>query len=134
MDNDNQYKAYRDALDSTLPPAIPYLSVILFQLSSLYQFIHSFSHDDRGIFLTDLTFAEEANPEIIQNLINFRRSRIVFSIISRIQFFQQKSYRLCHVHQIQTFLRELTPRMGEKDLFKRSGMIEARGVERSALD
>lgn len=133
MDNDSQYKTYREKLDTVELPAIPYLYVpLLLQITA--SLLKRVILPNRGIFLTDLTFAEESNPETIDGLINFRRSRIVYSIISRIQYFQQKPYRLQGVHQIQEFLISLTPRLGEKELYKRSGMVEPRGADRSSLE
>jgi hypothetical protein len=112
MDTEGGSALYRKTLESTLPPAIPYL----------------------GIFLTDLTFAEDGNPDTHMGLINFRKSRTLYSIISRIHGLQQKGYNLHPVFQIQSFLRDPTPRWPEKELYKKSMIIEPRSAERSAIE
>jgi hypothetical protein len=112
MDTEGGSTVYRQTLENTLPPAIPYL----------------------GIFLTDLTFAEDGNPDTYMGLINFRKSRTLYSIISRIHGLQQKGYNLQPVYQIQSFLRDLAPRWSEKELYKRSLIIEPRSAERSTIE
>lgn len=113
MSTDDASRKYRELLERTIGvPAIPFL----------------------GTFLTDLTFAEEGNSDTHMGMINFRKSRSLYSIISRIQQLQQKGYNLHPVHQIQTFLREVQPRMHEKELFKKSVVIEPRDAQRAQID
>jgi hypothetical protein len=113
MSSDDAFRSYRETLERTIGvPAIPYL----------------------GIFLTDLTFAEDGNADTHMGMINFRKSRSLYSIISRIQQLQQKGYNLNPVHQIQAFLRDPVPRLNDKEMFKKSGVIEPRGAERSQIE
>lgn len=109
VDSENGYKHYKATLESTPPPCIPYL----------------------GIYLTDLVFTEEANEQFVNGLINFRKSRSLHSIISRIKTFQRVGYNLQTVHQIQSLLLNLHPRIDDKLVFKYSCIIEPRGIDKA---
>jgi len=66
MSNKGAYKTYRAILHSVNPPLIPY----------------------PGVFLTDMTFIEDGNPDYIGKLINFRKRERIFNVISEVQQFQ----------------------------------------------
>jgi hypothetical protein len=46
----------------------------------------------RGIYLTDLTFIEDGNPDYISSLINFKKRELVYDVIREIEQYQQKGY------------------------------------------
>ena len=52
-----------------------------------------------GVYLTDLTFIDE-NPDTVNGMINFTKRRLVYSVISKIQQYQQTHYNLQPVDQI----------------------------------
>eukprot|EP01098_Paradermamoeba_levis_P016727 TRINITY_DN9231_c0_g1_i1.p1 TRINITY_DN9231_c0_g1~~TRINITY_DN9231_c0_g1_i1.p1 ORF type:complete len:652 (-),score=199.83 TRINITY_DN9231_c0_g1_i1:128-2083(-) len=110
MNNDQAYKVYRDHLSRVDPPCIPYL----------------------GVYLTDLTFIEEGNPDITQNLINFAKRRLIYHVIAQIQQYQQKGYNLYPIHQISRFFHKFK-RVDEEELYKLSLLREPRGKEKSEL-
>jgi son of sevenless len=51
-----------------------------------------------GVYLTDLTFVDEGNPEIIPpNLINFRKKQLEYDVIVQVLKFQETPYQLKYV-------------------------------------
>jgi len=88
MSSDRAYRAYRDHILSCTPPCTPYL----------------------GIYLTDLTFVEDGNPDFINSkrtgkqLINWTKRRFVHNVIAEIQMYQYKPYSIQPVYQIERLL------------------------------
>jgi hypothetical protein len=76
----------------------------------------------RGVFLTDLTFIDE-NPDYMtynnKMLINFAKRKLVYSVISQVQHYQQTHYNLQPVHQIASFLKIL-PFMDDQMMYRKS--------------
>lgn len=70
MSSDASYKSIREILHNTNPPALPYL----------------------GVFLTDLTFIEEGNPDKLGTLINFKKRLYVYNVLNEIQNYQKVDY------------------------------------------
>eukprot|EP01080_Neovahlkampfia_damariscottae_P001961 gene1961-1469_t len=76
MDPKNSYSAYREQLEKTKPPLVPYL----------------------GIYLTDLTFIEDGNKDILLHsetqkpLINWTKKRMMSNVIKKIIKYQNKSF------------------------------------------
>jgi len=69
--SDKGYKNYRAHIHKINPPLIPYL----------------------GVYLTDLTFMEEGNSDTMgNNLINFKKREMIFSVIMEIQQYQHQAY------------------------------------------
>jgi len=95
---------YRQALSAMVPPTIPHL----------------------GVFLSDLVFIEEGNPDVLHtNLINFRKRQLTFGVISLIQGYQLQGYALRPVSTIQNLLH---PGQATDDdtMFKWSLAVEPR--------
>ncbi|KAJ6232182.1 ras guanine nucleotide exchange factor i-related [Anaeramoeba flamelloides] len=107
LSSDNSYRYYRSLLRKVDPPCIPYL----------------------GVYLTDLTFIEEGNPNFINGLINFSKRRLIYEVIFEIQNFQNKGYNLQPVQQILSFLEKL-PILDEKDVYSKSLKYEPRKAKR----
>ncbi len=105
LDTAGSYKNYRTALKSTLPPLIPYL----------------------GIYLSDLTFIEDGNPNMLGPLINFHKRRLVYRVISEIQQCQQQAYTITLIDQVQGVLKQLTY-TNDKELYELSLIHEPRNV------
>jgi len=72
----SSYKIMRATLKESSPPTLPYI----------------------GIYLSDLTFIEEGNPNVVQDkttgimLINFEKRNQVANVILEIQSYQQQCY------------------------------------------
>merc|ERR1711916_273871 len=93
MNSQKSYKNFRDVLHSVNPPCIPYL----------------------GMYLTDLTFIDDGNPDFVQSptnakLINFYKRTLVVNVIHEVQQYQQTRYELPNNNELEAFIQEL-PRM-----------------------
>ena len=102
------YKAFRETLATCVPPCIPYL----------------------GIFLSDLTFIEDGNPDKLvlgggAQLINFVKRRKVAEVILKIQDYQNKPYNFVPVQPIQDYLEQAEV-MDDDALYKASLVAEPR--------
>jgi son of sevenless-like protein len=42
-----------------------------------------------GVFLSDLTMIEEGNPDLIQDLINFKKRDMIYQVIEKVLRYQQ---------------------------------------------
>lgn len=79
----------------------------------------------KGIFLTDLTFIEEGNPNRIEELINFAKRRKIANVIREIQQYQQIPFVFEAVERMQVWLKETTV-CDENELYKLSLLREPR--------
>ncbi|KCV67727.1 hypothetical protein H696_05835 [Fonticula alba] len=70
MTAQSNYKAYRALLHNSSPPLVPYI----------------------GVYLADLTFIDDGNPNRVAGLINIAKRRLDYSVISEIQMFQNEPY------------------------------------------
>lgn len=120
VSSQNAYKNYRDLLTTIQPPGIPYL----------------------GVYLTDLTFIDDGNPNFLaspkegKDLINFNKRKMVYNVIEKIQQFQQSGYNLQPVHQILTLLKTdklRSQRLDEKEMWSLSQIFEPRDADRASI-
>jgi len=107
MNPTKNFSEYREALHSIEPPCVPFL----------------------GVYLTDLTFIEDGNPDRIhdqQYLINFAKRSKTAEVIREIQQYQVAPYILQPVQEIQDFLQEKmnAVKIGIQDLFNLSKKVE----------
>lgn len=96
---ESNYINLRDTMLHTAAPAIPYI----------------------GLFMKDLTFIEDGNPDHIDTLINFTKLEMIAGILKTIQIFQQRKYAFTPLFFLQDYLSSLsidTP--DEKAQFDRS--------------
>eukprot|EP01124_Arcella_intermedia_P003214 TRINITY_DN11751_c0_g1_i1.p1 TRINITY_DN11751_c0_g1~~TRINITY_DN11751_c0_g1_i1.p1 ORF type:complete len:882 (-),score=268.25 TRINITY_DN11751_c0_g1_i1:68-2713(-) len=110
LDHAMSYSNLRKAIKSVDPPVIPFL----------------------GMYLTDLTFIHEGNPNEIteHKLINFHKRRLISEKIRDIQTYQQKSYNFTEVLEIKKKLSNESVLL-EKDLYELSYYVEPKeGAER----
>eukprot|EP01114_Cavostelium_apophysatum_P007339 TRINITY_DN1942_c0_g1_i1.p1 TRINITY_DN1942_c0_g1~~TRINITY_DN1942_c0_g1_i1.p1 ORF type:complete len:1639 (+),score=512.30 TRINITY_DN1942_c0_g1_i1:223-5139(+) len=110
MSMKNSFKTYREALKEANPPCIPYI----------------------GVYLTDLIFIEDGNPNSIGNRINFSKQLYVYNIVATIQKFQKFPYNLQPVPSIQNFFYNM-PRLEEEALYRLSLQVEPRGAQRQDI-
>ena len=66
----HSFRGLRNCLRSADPPCVPYL----------------------GMYLTDLTFIEDGNPDTVDGLINFVKRRLYANVIRDLQQFQFLEY------------------------------------------
>jgi len=70
MTAESSYKNYREVLGTTIPPCIPYI----------------------GVYLIDLTYMEDGNPDMIDSRINFVKRDMISKVIQQIKQYQECSY------------------------------------------
>ncbi|KAJ6233373.1 ras guanine nucleotide exchange factor i-related [Anaeramoeba flamelloides] len=104
LKHEQGYKDYRERLEKTEPPLVPYL----------------------GIFLTDITFISSGSPSTIDGLINFSKRKLLYNVVSKIQDYQRVRFKFNYVHQIQVLLRKDLPYKNDKELYKDSLKREPR--------
>lgn len=107
-DTANNFNAYRTAVSTADPPIIPYL----------------------GVYLTDLTFTEDGNPDYLRvqdnrdDIINFEKMRRVAVVIKDICTYQQTPYNFEKVPMIYDFFAGDLPFEDDQPLFVRSRKLE----------
>lgn len=114
MSRDNNFKVFRESLRTVSPPSIPYL----------------------GMFLTDLTFIEDGNPDYLDDdktIINVAKRMQYSQIIKDIQMYQQTPYLLQPVPMIADFLNQLNPPTQEQ-VYDTSLTIKARSEGSKEVD
>jgi hypothetical protein len=103
ISQDNNFRTFRNAIINLKPPCIPYI----------------------GVFLTDLTFIEDGNPDILNNKLNFIKRRKLAMLIRDLQTYQQTPYELHEVAELQIPLQAIKP-PSEEELYKESLVREPR--------
>ncbi|KJE95510.1 hypothetical protein CAOG_05959 [Capsaspora owczarzaki ATCC 30864] len=109
--NAGNYKIYRRMLAAVKPPCIPYI----------------------GIYLTDLTFIRDGNPNEIlvgddqRSLINFSKRRMLSSVLVEMLQYQETPYLLNTVDQLKKQLLALES-LSEERCYQESLTIEPRGA------
>jgi len=105
MSSEFNYETFRNALHHETPPSIPYL----------------------GMYLTDLTFIEDGNPDTLADgLINFAKRRRIAAVIREIQQYQQTPYCLQPVPALINFLSGGLQGLDEKQAYNLSLVVEPR--------
>jgi len=110
MSQDNNWQRYRQVLKKEAPPSIPYL----------------------GVYLTDLTFLDDATPNTLPSgAINFDKRIKLATLIGEVQQYQQEPYPFVEVKVIQDEFKKNFKQQAngytEKDLFFCSLLIEPKG-------
>jgi len=103
MSGEKSSKAYRHHIHNANPPLVPYM----------------------GVYLSDLTFIEEGNPDKIGHLINFEKCILLFNGIREIMTYQQQPYNIRLIPKIASLLKKL-PTKNDKDLYQLSLQREPR--------
>lgn len=98
------FKQYRDTLKMCVPPCVPYL----------------------GVYLTDLTFLNEGNPDFLdpeKTLINVQKMMKISRVVRNVTMFQQTPYCLAPVDFMKDFIMNTKP-MGEQEQYNKSVELE----------
>lgn len=86
--------------------------------------------DFLGVYLTDLTFIEDGNPNTLKKsrqLINFSKRMKTAEVIREIQQYQSVPYNLAPVQEIQMFIKcHLQDSRDVGDLYDQSLSMEPR--------
>ncbi|KAG2218747.1 hypothetical protein INT45_003065 [Circinella minor] len=111
MGANRNFTEYRAIIHSINPPCIPFL----------------------GIYLQDLTFIEDGNPNYLKKskeLINFAKRAKTAEVIREIQQYQSSLYRLKPVEELQSFIQaNLQSTRDEEQLYNESLKLEPRERE-----
>jgi len=110
MSPQKSYSCLRDTISTSKTPLLPFL----------------------GVYLTDLTFIEEGNPDTIAGKINFRKRFLVNRVIQNILVYQQTPYNFEINSELQRELMTL-PSFNEKYLFLISRNREPRDSTFSSI-
>ncbi|XP_056319968.1 rap guanine nucleotide exchange factor 1 isoform X3 [Danio aesculapii] len=112
IDSSSSFRAYRAALADVEPPCIPYL----------------------GLILQDLTFVHLGNPDHIEGKINFSKRWQQFNILDTMRRFQQVHYDLKHNDDIVSFFNDFSDHLAEEALWELSLKIKPRNITRRKTD
>lgn len=90
------------------------------------------------MYLADLTFIDDGNPDRINGLVNFAKRRLDQTVISEIQLYQNEPYNLVDYTDLKNYLLQISDDAEaldviEKRLYEQSLKVEPRGAERSAI-
>ncbi|XP_016389989.1 rap guanine nucleotide exchange factor 1-like [Sinocyclocheilus rhinocerous] len=108
IDSSSSFRVYRAALADVEPPCIPYL----------------------GLILQDLTFVHLGNPDLIDGKINFSKRWQQFNILDTMRRFQQVHYDLKHNDDIVSFFNDFSDHLAEEALWELSLKIKPRNITR----
>ncbi|KAL1505295.1 hypothetical protein ABEB36_004890 [Hypothenemus hampei] len=106
IDSSSSFRAYRMALAETQPPCIPYI----------------------GLVLQDLTFVHIGNPNLLPNgMINFSKRWQQFNIVENMKKFKNETYTFKKNEKIIQFFQNFDGYIGEDAMWKLSENIKPRG-------
>ncbi|CAH1272050.1 RAPGEF1 [Branchiostoma lanceolatum] len=109
IDSTSSFRAYRAALAEAEPPCIPYL----------------------GLILQDITFVHLGNPDMLEDgVINFAKRWQQFNILDNVRRFKQVHFDFKRNEKIQTFFNNFDEYLSEEALWQMSLEIKPRGVRR----
>ncbi|XP_076842417.1 rap guanine nucleotide exchange factor 1b isoform X2 [Brachyhypopomus gauderio] len=108
IDSSSSFRAYRAALADVEPPCIPYL----------------------GLILQDLTFVHLGNPDLIEGKVNFSKRWQQFNILDSMRRFQQVHYELRRNDDIISFFNDFSDHLAEEALWELSLKIKPRNITR----
>ncbi|XP_061764210.1 rap guanine nucleotide exchange factor 1b isoform X9 [Nerophis ophidion] len=112
IDSSSSFRAYRAALAEVEPPCIPYL----------------------GLILQDLTFVHLGNPDHIDGKVNFSKRWQQFNILDSMRRFQQVHYELKRNEDIVSFFNDFSDHLAEEALWELSLKIKPRNIARRKTD
>ena len=136
MDTKNNYVEYRNSLlqaKKSNSPTVPFLGkfkcpfLVVNPNIICFPFFFWF-HISEGVYLRDLTFIEDGNPDKIGSNINFQKIKLMGSIIQEVQAFQKYRYNFQKKNTILQFLkRALIPIEDPEDtIYELSQVVEPR--------
>ncbi|XP_071981688.1 rap guanine nucleotide exchange factor 1 isoform X6 [Engystomops pustulosus] len=108
IDSSSSFRAYRAALSEVEPPCIPYL----------------------GLILQDLTFVHLGNPDHIDGKVNFSKRWQQFNILDSMRRFQQVHYEIRRNDDIISFFNDFSDHLAEEALWELSLKIKPRNITR----
>ncbi|XP_061382980.1 guanine nucleotide-releasing factor 2 isoform X1 [Danaus plexippus] len=106
IDSSHSFRSYRQALADTQPPCIPYI----------------------GLVLQDLTFVHEGNPDLLPDgTINFTKRWQQYHIMENMKRFHKEQYKFKKNERIQAMFNEFDDVLSEETMWQISETIKPRG-------
>ncbi|KAM9360729.1 rap guanine nucleotide exchange factor 1-like [Symphorus nematophorus] len=113
IDSSSSFRAYRAALAEVEPPCIPYL----------------------GLILQDLTFVHLGNPDTLMtsegSKVNFSKRWQQFNILDTLRSYQQVRYSLQPNDEITSFFNDFSDHLAEEALWELSLRLRPRNAPRA---
>jgi hypothetical protein len=92
MDPTGSFKAYRQAFQDAKAPCLPYMYEVAHLLGDdretdcerereTVPLTNTLPRSASGVYLTDMIFIEDGNPDTIDNCINFEKRKMVCSVL-----------------------------------------------------
>uniref|UniRef100_UPI00358E88D9 rap guanine nucleotide exchange factor 1-like isoform X2 n=1 Tax=Myxine glutinosa TaxID=7769 RepID=UPI00358E88D9 len=110
LDSTSSFRAYRAALTAAHPPCIPYL----------------------GLVLQDLTFGHLGNPDCIDGKVNFAKRWKQFAILDGVKRFQKCHYEFQKDEQLHGFFGAFADHLAEDELWEESFVLRPRSSGQKA--
>lgn len=79
-----------------------------------------------GLFLADLTFIEDGNPDTLRGMINFHKRRMLAGRIMWLKQYQQTAYHFTEVPVLQEYFAKHLQKVDEDQMWHLSQAIEPR--------
>jgi len=105
IDSSSSFRAYRLALGEANPPCIPYI----------------------GLVLQDLTFVQIGNPDLLDGKINFAKRWQQFNILDNLRRFKKEQYHIGRNEEIILFFGDFEEYLSEDEMWALSETIKPRG-------
>eukprot|EP01102_Stenamoeba_stenopodia_P000954 TRINITY_DN10866_c0_g1_i1.p1 TRINITY_DN10866_c0_g1~~TRINITY_DN10866_c0_g1_i1.p1 ORF type:complete len:788 (-),score=154.84 TRINITY_DN10866_c0_g1_i1:93-2456(-) len=113
MGQENIHTKYRETLSKISPPCIPYL----------------------GMLLKDLTIVEQANADIVNGLVNFKKRRLMYNVISLLDQYQTYRYPNVELPAVKALIDNmLANALDDQEAYNLSLKIEPRGAKKSDIN
>uniref|UniRef100_A0A8C9VBZ5 CRK SH3-binding GNRP n=1 Tax=Scleropages formosus TaxID=113540 RepID=A0A8C9VBZ5_SCLFO len=112
IDSSSSFRTYRAALADVEAPCIPYL----------------------GLILQDLTFVHLGNPDFVDRKVNFSKRWQQFNILDSMRRFQQVHYEIDRDDDIISFFNDFSDHLAEEALWELSLKIKPRNVTRCRVE
>ncbi|CAK1548297.1 unnamed protein product [Leptosia nina] len=113
IDSSMSFRAYRQALNETQPPCIPYI----------------------GLFLQDLTFVHVGNQDLLPDgSINFTKRWQQYHIMENMKRFHKEQYKIKKNERIQAMFNEFDDVLSEETMWQISETIKPRGGDRKGAN
>lgn len=110
IDSSSSFRAYRQALAETQPPCIPYI----------------------GLVLQDLTFVHIGNSDLLPDgSINFSKRWQQFNIVENMKRFKKGTYSFKKHERIITFFNNFSDFLCEEAMWQISESIKPRGGKKA---
>jgi len=106
MDSESSFKTYRETLAESKPPCIPYL----------------------GLILTDITFIHLGNPQHLPDgKVNFLKRWNQYNLLESVRRFKESLYHFPRNEKILDFFNEYEDHLDEDSLWEESLVLRPRG-------